>query len=119
MKMIATLTLAAALSALVAAPAAACMTRPEHKWGAIQAALPRANLSDADIARIYALRARAFAALAASGEPGKSFDVDRYHEAETTTAEAAHVAGLVWVPHQPPTRGCGGTYRLKTERDAH
>jgi len=119
MRMIATLTLAAAFSALAAAPAAACMTGPENKWGAIQAALPRANLSDADIARIYALRARAFAALAASGEPGKNFDVDRYREAETATAEAAHLAGLVWVPHRPPTRGCGGTFRLKSERDAH
>src|SRR5262245_14314655 len=119
MRMIATLTLAAAFPALAVAPAAACMTRPENKWGAIEAALPKANLSDAAIARIYALRARAFAALAASGEPGKSFDVDRYREAETATEQAAHLTGLVWVPHQPPTRGCGGTYRLKSERDAH
>jgi hypothetical protein len=113
MRMIATLTPAAAFLSLAAAPAAACMTRPENKWGAIQAALPRTNLSDADIARIYALRARAFAALGASGEPGKSFDVDRHREAEAATAEAAHVAGLVWVPHRPPSRGCGGTYRLE------
>jgi hypothetical protein len=112
MRMIATLALAAAFSALAAAPAASCITMPQEKWGAIQAALPKANLTDADIAKIEqvkALHAIAFAAVAAKN----------YHEAEEATAKAAHIVGLVWVPRRPPMRSCGGTYRLKSELDAH
>jgi hypothetical protein len=95
-----------------------CRHRSSHDGAArthhaIQAALPKAKLSDTDLANVDELRAKAFASLTdARKHAGK------YHEAELATREAVRIVGLVWVPRQGPTRGCGGTYRLKGETDA-
>jgi len=39
---------AAALAVATAGPSLACIAQPEHKWSAIDAALPRAEISDTD-----------------------------------------------------------------------
>jgi hypothetical protein len=56
--------LAAALVGVTIAPALACMQTPYQIWPQIDAALPKAELSDADLGRVKELRAKAFSALA-------------------------------------------------------
>lgn len=105
---------AAAVAVLMAGPALACIVQPEQKWSAIDAALPRAKLSDTDRARVAELRARALGLLADARKDATRRDTAKYHAADVATREAIEIVGLV----HSPTRlrsGCGGTYTLKSE----
>jgi hypothetical protein len=109
--------LAAALLGVTIAPALACMATPVQIWPQIDAALPNAELSDADLAKVKELRAKAFSALGDVRIAGK------YREAMDATHEAIRIVGLVAVPRRvakgtvPPV--CGGvSYQLKKEVDA-
>lgn len=98
--------LAAALVGVTIAPALACMPTPDQIWLQIDAALPKAELSDADLAKVKDLRAKAFSA--------------KRQEAVQATDEAIKIVGLVRVGPEgrPPPRGGCGTYLLKKEIDA-
>jgi hypothetical protein len=112
MRRIAGFVLAAAIATLAAPPALSCLQSPEQRWAAIQAALPKVELSDADRAKVNELRVQAFAALAdARSATGRDSGV-KYQEAERATRHAIQLVGLVLVNQTPATRGCGGTYRL-------
>jgi hypothetical protein len=109
--------LAAAFLGVAIAPALACLQTPAQIWTQIDAALPKAELSDADLAKVKDLRAKAFSALGDVRIAGK------YREATDATQKAIRIVGLVPVRlrvpkgYVPPT--CGGTtYRLKNEVDA-
>jgi hypothetical protein len=93
--------LAAALLGVTIAPALACMATPAQIWPQIDAALPNAELSDTDLAKVKELRAKAFSA--------------KRQAAVQATYEAIEIVGLVQVS---PFRGGCGTYRLKKEIDA-
>lgn len=108
------LMLAATLVGVTIAPALACIQTPVQIWAQIDAALPKAELSDADLAKVNELRAKAFSAVA---NPKVA---EKYQEAVLATDEAIKIVGLVPVQPQgvPLLRGCGTTYRLKKEVDA-
>jgi hypothetical protein len=113
MRMTATFVVAAALTSLAASPALSCLPSPEQRWAAIQAAFPKADLSDADRAKVNELRVKAFAALAeARSATRRNFISLKYQEAERATRAAIALVGLVRVAEGRATRGCGGTYRL-------
>jgi hypothetical protein len=114
---------AATLAACAVAPAHSCAIRqtPELAWQAIDGILPRAGLSDGDLVKVSELRAKAFAALAdAKRQVRRTVEAAQYQAAaESATRQAISIVGLVWV--RPlgglRTRGCGGTYRLKSTLD--
>jgi hypothetical protein len=112
MKKINMLVVATALATVLTATSAlSCRVRPQERWWAIDAALPKTKLADTELAIIADLRAKAFALA------GK-FDAANYREAELATNEAIKIVGLVWVAQGgAASRGCGGTYRLKGETD--
>ena len=110
------LLLAAALVGVVITPALACIQTPVRIWSQIDAALPKADLSDADLAKVKELRAKALSAPA----DRKVTYAEWYQEAVQATEKAIEIVGLVAVaPQGTPMRGgCGTTYRLKKEVDA-
>jgi hypothetical protein len=105
--------LGAALVSVTIAPAFACMPAPYQIWPQIDAALLKAELSAADLAKVNELRAKAFSALA------NWKVVEKYQEAVQATHKAIEIVGLVRVVSPGGLqRGCGTTYRLKKEVDA-
>src|SRR5262245_8738427 len=107
------LLLALAFAGVTVAPALACMTTPYQIWPQIDAALPKTELSDADLERVKALRAKAFEALLNQRVAGK------FAEAVQATNEAIRIVGLVPVEPRggaaarrqvPPSLGCGTAY---------
>jgi hypothetical protein len=105
--------LVAAIVGVTITPALACMQTPHEIWPQIDAALPKAELSDADLTKVKELRAQAFSALA------NRKIAKKYQEAVQATDEAIKIVGLVPVePQNDFRRGCGTVYRLKKEVDA-
>lgn len=106
------------ITALAATPALSCGSTPQEKWRAIEAALPRAKLSDADLAKVNELREKAYALLRAAIAK-KPNDAREYREAAFAARKAMKIIGLELVVEGPPFLRCGGgTYRLEGEPDA-
>jgi hypothetical protein len=85
----------AVLAVLMTTPAVSCMFQPERRWLAIDLALPKTNLSDADRAKVAELRAKAYGLLAQARRDGKLVDAAKFREAERATEEARKIVGLV------------------------
>jgi hypothetical protein len=97
---------AAVLAVLMATPALSCMIQPERRWVAIDFALPKTNLSDADRAKVAELRATAYDLLAQARKDGKLVDAAKFRAAEKATEEARKIVGLE-DPKGPGLRSCG------------
>ena len=123
---IAKLIVATTLAVLAARPSLAsgivCPQASTPSWSEIDRAVARVELTDADLARIKALRATVPTELPkvdlATRKERDAQRIKHKIETERVKHQIMSIVGFVFValPRQPRQRGCSGTYVLRWQR---